>query len=130
MALSFASYKNIGRVWTLDPKIDDELDLKEDVRELWLGIDGSYVAQRLNSGLRWNLQGHYKNLRESLSNMYKTGHAVKSLAMNMEDGEACICIWTDGTRWCSTGNQAFERSNFIPWANTNYESMRPMKVYE
>ncbi|WQF90241.1 Putative GTP binding domain, P-loop containing nucleoside triphosphate hydrolase [Colletotrichum destructivum] len=66
-----------------------------DIRRLWWGIDGSYILEREDDQLHWQLRGNYGGLESVLLETEQC--RVKELALDIENPNAFALITTQGS---------------------------------
>ena len=63
------------------------------MQALWLGVDGTYVAQKKGGGISWDLGKKYRSLDGVLS--YWTSQ-IAALGLDQRDGSSYIVLFDDG----------------------------------
>lgn len=63
------------------------------VREVWLGIDDTYVVQTRSGQLRWQFKGHYG----ILDNILTYSSKIKALGLNLENNRSYWAVASDGS---------------------------------
>lgn len=107
-----------GNAWNLPPNVKNSIGIDDSsrstVEDLWLGIDASYVAQRANGKLTWNLNGQYGSLDQTLQ--YNTKR-IKAVGLNQEDARSYIIIWEDRTFQFNPGKCPLTMNDVKEWVN-------------
>lgn len=90
------------------------------VESLWLGVCNSWVAQYRDSRFRFDLKGHYANLRHVLQKKQDEEVSIAALALNVTHGDSYACVFDDGTVVYENGPAAFDGQRFEHWCEENF----------
>ncbi|KAJ4308970.1 hypothetical protein N0V94_009137 [Neodidymelliopsis sp. IMI 364377] len=84
----------------------------DQVRYLWLGKNGAYVAQTGRNGREWNLRGLYGSLKNAIE--YNTGK-ISALGMNLEYDRNYFILFNDGQTQGNPSGAALTKAEFDDW---------------
>ena len=110
--------------WCLDDDAVDHIGLKKEaknendpVEQVWLGYDGSYVAQRSSGQKSYDLKGHYGSLGQTLK---YPGSKIAALGLNLTNGSGYFLMLEDGTNQCNPGGCLIDRNAFRRWVQATF----------
>lgn len=82
------------------------------VKYVWLGFQGSYVAQKESGHRKWNFHGNYGSLEQSISTM----PSIRTLDLNLENDRPYIVMFEGGSIMCNPVGTNLTKDAFRAWA--------------
>ncbi|KAI4159750.1 MAG: hypothetical protein L6R39_000307 [Caloplaca ligustica] len=110
-----------ARAWNLPDRLDTLVDSalengrENPLKNVWFGKDDSYVAQKQDGGLLWNLMGYYGNLESTLR--YGTS-GIKCLGLNLTDENSYIVLFMDGSFRLKAGETGLTSDDIKEWVRS------------
>ncbi|KAF4950210.1 hypothetical protein FGADI_8358 [Fusarium gaditjirri] len=82
------------------------------VKYVWLGTEGSYVAQKESGHSQRNLRGNYGSLEQSIRTMAR----IRILGLNLENDRSYFVVFDDGSVMCNPVGTNLNKDVFRAWA--------------
>ncbi|KAI1158433.1 hypothetical protein F5B18DRAFT_656639 [Nemania serpens] len=104
-------------VWNLPNDADNYVVNATDddpVEEVWLGANGSHVAQKRSGTQNRDLRGCYGSLDQTLR--YSGSARIQALGLNLSNDRSYFLLLSDGRNQCNTTGSPFTEADFREWS--------------